>query len=106
MDSKIEYSITLDNDLHVVHIQAHGILNISNVQELSIKAREMASQHNCGIFYDFRDISLDASTFDIYNFPRENKAVEDIHHRHNQSRFSDIERGTGSRLGILRDNIK
>lgn len=56
MDSKIEYSIKLDNDLRVVHVHAHGILDFLNAQELSIKAREMASKYNFGIFYDFRDI--------------------------------------------------
>ena len=87
MDSKIEYTIKLDDYFHVVHIDAYGILDFSNAQELSIKARETASKYNYGIFYDFRDIFLDGSIADIYIFPRKNKAVEDIHHRRIRAAF-------------------
>ena len=82
MSNQIEYTIKIDNDLHVIHVQVHGRLDFSNTQELSIKVREMASKYNYGIFYDMRDVSLDGDTLDIYRFPRENKAFEDLGHRH------------------------
>ncbi len=81
MGSQIDYTIEIDNDHHVVHIQAHGKLDFQNAGELSIKAREEASKYNYGIFYDFSDVYLDANLVDIYRFPRENIAVEDISHR-------------------------
>ncbi len=87
MDSKIEYTIKLDDDFHIVHIDAYGILDFSNAQELSIKARETASKYNYGVFYDFRDISLNVSIADVYRFPRENKAVQAIPHRHIRAAF-------------------
>ncbi len=81
MGSQIDYTIKLDDVFHVVYIEANGILDFSNGQELSITARETASKYNYGIFYDFRDVFLDVSIANIYRLPRENKAVEDIHHR-------------------------
>jgi len=85
--SQIDYTIELDNDLHVVRIQAHGRLDFPNAEELSIKARETASKYNYGVFYDFRDISLSVNIADVYRFPRENKAVQAIPHRHIRAAF-------------------
>ena len=70
MGSKLGYSIKLDDDHHVVHVKAHGILDLLNVQELSGKAREMASKCNGGIFYDFTDVTMDANISDIFQFTK------------------------------------
>jgi len=87
MSSKIEYSIKIDNDLHVIHVQAHGILNFASAQDMSVKARAMASKYNYGIFYDFTDIVMDADISDIYKFTKENKALEDIDTRNVKAAF-------------------
>lgn len=87
MGRKIEYSITVDDDLRLVHVEAHGVLDFANAQELSREAREMSSKCHYGIFYDFTDIAMDASVYDIFKFTSKINALQDMQSRNVRAAF-------------------
>ena len=75
MDRKLEFSTDLDNELGLVLVRARGAMNYENATEVSLRAREEATMHGYGVFFDFRAVTLDSSLAEMVRFPHESPST-------------------------------
>jgi len=73
----MDYSITLDEDQHIVVAKVSGIINWENAPALSKEIRETAHQHGYNILIDMRQTTMEADIYEIYRYPRESEYLQD-----------------------------
>ena len=79
--SQFEYAIESDHELRILRVLVRGVLDYPNAREVSQRARDAVRSDDCGILYDFRGVSLEISTADLYRFPRDPDTVAGSPHR-------------------------
>lgn len=65
------YTVTYDADGGYITLRVEGRLNLAGVNEIASEAIRVANEHQCSlVLSDFREATLEFSTFDLYEVPR------------------------------------
>jgi hypothetical protein len=65
------YSVTYDADGGYIVIRVQGRLNLAAVNDIASEAIRVANEAQCSlVLSDFREATLEFSTFDLYEVPR------------------------------------
>ena len=65
------HTLTYNSDLHFLELKVQETLLLSEVRQIISESVQLVRKHNCFlILSDYRDATLNLSTFEIYEIPK------------------------------------